>query len=114
MHGVTQETAIARAAAPARAIVCAAGVDTEYLRAGRGNPLVLVVADVDADEVTAMVEWLSARFLVLAAAPGVRGADDLGRWLREFLEGLGVADDAHVVLHSAVSAHLLTGECNDA
>jgi hypothetical protein len=110
MHDVTQDTTIARATVPARAVVCAAGVDTEYLRAGRGIPLILVVPDVDADEVRTMIEWLSARFLVLAAAPTVSGADALGSWLREFMEGLGLADDAHVMLHASVSPRLLTGE----
>jgi dipeptidyl aminopeptidase/acylaminoacyl peptidase len=56
---------------PARAIVCAAGIDTPYVRAGRGEAMVIVAADVDARDVQQMIVDLAEHFLVLAAAPAV-------------------------------------------
>jgi hypothetical protein len=91
-----------------RAVVHACDTETRYLRTGRGSVMVLVAADLDRDDVLQTVTTLSREFLVLAAAPTLRDPASLARWLREFLECLGVAD-AHVVLHVSASA-ILTGE----
>ena len=101
------QAAIARAVA-GRAIVEAAGIATEYVRVGTGTPLVFITTDVDAADSVAMMEWLSGRFRVLAAAPPVEGADAVAAWLGAFTEGLGVTG-AHVLIHSSVSP-VLTGE----
>ena len=95
----------------ARAVVHAGGVETAYLRAGSGEVVVLVAADLERDDVLHTVQTLSREFLVLAAAPAGRAVDEaagLSRWLREFLECLGVTD-AHLFLHASASP-ILTGE----
>jgi hypothetical protein len=95
----------------ARAVVHAGGVETAYLRAGGGEVVVLVTAGLERDDVLQIVQTLSRQFLVLAAAPthvAPHGTAGLSRWLREFLECLGVAE-AHLFLHASVSA-ILTGE----
>ena len=93
-----------------RAVVHAGGVETAYLRAGRGEVVVLVAADLERDDVLEIVRALSRQFLVVAAAPTVvlHGTAAVSQWLRGFLECLGVAD-AHVFLHASTSA-ILTGE----
>lgn len=95
----------------ARAVVHAGGVETAYVRAGRGDALVLVAADLERDDVRQIVQTLSAEFLVLAAAPtpvALHGIAGLSPWFREFLECLGVTD-AHLFLHASASA-ILNGE----
>lgn len=81
----------ARAAIPARAVVCAGGVETSYIRVGRGNAIVLVVDDVDATATQELLETLAARYMVFATAPG-RSGDNLSRWFSDFVEALGVSD----------------------
>lgn len=95
----------ARAGPPARAVVHAAGVDTEYLRAGRGDAIVIVGDDLDAPEVGELIAQLEGRYLVLAAAPALAGCVQLHDWLNGFLEGLGIST-AHVLLHSSKSTAL--------
>ena len=85
----------------ARAVVCAAGVDTEYVRAGQGETMVLVAAPLASPEVQRDIAWLAKHYLVLAAAPPANGG--LRDWLAGFLEGLGFSD-AHVMLHASVAA----------
>ena len=100
---------IARAGIPARAIVSAAGVDTPYVRAGRGEAMVIVAADVDARDVQQMIVDLADHFLVLAAAPAVtEDGHAFETWLRNFLDGLGV-NTAHVLFHASVATALVTG-----
>lgn len=89
-----------RAGSPARAVLHAGGVDTEYLRAGHGEAMVLLAPVLDAPEVQGTIARLAQHYLVLAAAlpsqtPGAT------RWLDEFLEGLGFSH-AHVMLHSSL------------
>ena len=94
--------------ATVRAVVHAGGVETSYLRAGNGEVVVLVAANLERDDVLHTVEMLSREFLVFAAVPVVHDTAGLARWLREFLECLGVTD-AHLFLHDSASA-ILTGE----
>lgn len=106
-----------RAGSPARAVVHAGGVDTEYLRAGQGEPMVLVAALLDSSDVQATVARLAQHYLVLAVAlppgslaqvqpqPGPAGNPLANRWLDEFLEGLGLSH-AHVLLHSSLPEHV--------
>jgi len=86
-----------RAVASARAVVCAGGSETAYVRVGRGDPIVLVVDDVDAVSTQGLLETLSARYVVFAAAPRLRG-EDLTRWLAGFIEALGVNEGNVMVL----------------
>ena len=96
--------AIARTGTPVRAIVSAAGIDTPYVRAGRGEAMVIVAADIDARDVQQMIIDLAQRFLVLAAAPAVTEEGcPFGQWLRNFLDGLGLSP-AHVLFHASVPA----------
>src|SRR5687768_12507935 len=90
--------AIARAESPARAVVCAGGVTTSYIRAGRGTPVVLVSSDIDAPGVQEMMESLSRSHVVFAAAPQLADGGTLGRWFHDFAEGLGIGD-ACLMLH---------------
>ena len=85
-----------------RAVVCAGGVSTSYVRAGRGTPIVMVSDDVDAPGTQEMIARLARDHLVFAAAPALVDAQSLGVWLRNFVEGLGISE-AHLVLHSSVS-----------
>ena len=80
-----------RAATSARAVVCAGGIDTTYIRVGRGDPVVLLVDDIDAVSTQELQETLSARFVVFAAAPGLQG-DRRSRWLADFIEARGVTE----------------------
>jgi hypothetical protein len=107
-----QET-IARAALPARAIVCAGGVDTEYIRAGRGEPLVLVVAQLDSAEVAASIAALARNYLVFAAAPALQELAKVASWQADFLEGLGVAS-AHLMLHASAASSYINGDSQNA
>jgi len=77
-----------RGGAPALASVTAGGVDTEYLRCGRGPALVLLTERGDGAWTGGVVQELSRDFLVLAPRrpPGVTFAD----WLAGFLDGLGI------------------------
>ncbi len=84
-------------AVPARAVVCAGGVETSYIRMGRGDAIVLVVDDIDAVATKALLETLAARFVVFAASPGL-GGEFLSRWLSDFVEALGVSEARLMVL----------------
>jgi hypothetical protein len=101
------DPSIARAGMPARAVVSAGGVDTIYLRAGSGEPLVLVAADIDADDARMMFDQLAKHLLVFAAAPLTRNASEFSSWLCSFLEGLGVRG-AHVLVHASLVNVLIT------
>ena len=87
-----------------RAVVCAGGVNTSYVRAGKGKPIVMVSDDIDSPETLDLMAVLARDHLVFAAAPPVTDMQGLGVWLRNFVEGLGVTD-AHLVLHPS-TAHL--------
>jgi hypothetical protein len=99
----------ARAGSPARAVVHAAGMNTEYLRTGRGGAVVLVVDDLDAAEVNGLVACLADRHLVFAASPTLSGDVDLFTWFNAFLEGLGVSG-AHLFVHSSMTPSLVPGD----
>ena len=91
-----------------RAVVCADGVDTHYVRAGRGKPIVMVSDDVESAEVQEMIMTLSHDHLVFAAAPRLEDAAGLAAWLRGFVEGLGIGE-AHVILHGSRAGLVLHG-----
>lgn len=102
------DAATVRAGTLARAVVHACGQETLYLRTGSGEVVVLLAADLEREDVLRTVRALSREFLVLAATPVLRDPVGRARWLREFLECLGVTD-AHLFLHESASA-ILTGE----
>jgi hypothetical protein len=99
----------ARAGHPARAVVQAAGVSTEYLRVGRGDVIVLVTDDLESEETRNVVERLQSSHTVLAAVPALKQQADLMTWFDDFLEGLGVPN-AHLLLHSSTTTTILSGE----
>ncbi|HEX6313412.1 MAG TPA: hypothetical protein VFZ73_01075 [Gemmatimonadaceae bacterium] len=98
MNNATGDTPATAVRAPARAAVCTGGVETEYIRMGRGEPIVMVVADLDAVEVTEMTARLAMHYMVLVAAPRLDPGQIAG-WMRDFLEGLGLAQ-AHLMVHA--------------
>ena len=75
----------ARAGHPARAVVQAAGVSTEYLRVGRGDVIVLVTDDLESDDTRSMVGKLQGSHTVLAAAPTPAQRARLMTWFNDFL-----------------------------
>lgn len=101
-HRSTAQFNAARAGAPARAVVHAGGMDTEYLRTGRGHAVVLVASELDSPEVHGLVASLAERHLVFAASPRLHGDVDLSAWFNAFIEGLGLRS-AHLFIHSSVS-----------
>jgi hypothetical protein len=101
----------ARAGTPARAVVSAGGVDTEYVRAGRGEPVVLLAADIESLEVQRTIDVAARNCLIIAASPPSH--TDFTAWLRGFLDGLGLTH-ARVVMDAGELLNLVsTGEPND-
>jgi hypothetical protein len=97
-----------RSSTPVRATVCADGIRADYLRAGTGRPVVVLVPP-DGDERGVLAfaggwplvaELLAARaagrchLIVPVAPPEATGLAD---WLAAFADGLGVAGLALVV-----------------
>lgn len=66
---------------------------TPYLRCGRGTPVVILAED--AHERSRLVRLLGEQFCAVAPAPP--GRRRLGLWLREVIDGLGLAEPALVV-----------------
>jgi hypothetical protein len=86
------EKTLARAGEPARAIVCADGVETPYLRAGRGDVVVLLMAEYDGPCALELIELLSAKLLVITPrVPALEVEGAFGSWLSNVLDGLGIA-----------------------
>ena len=96
-----------------RGVVHAGGTVTRYLRAGRGEVVVVVAGDLEDAGVMRVVDALSNHFLVFAAAPCLSEAGSLSRWCREFLECLGV-DDAQMMLQASASTILYSGDKTNA
>ena len=79
---------LARDGTPLRASVSAGGVETEYLRAGCGEPLLLLLPpghDIGSDQ---RLGSLAMQFRVTATSAPVDV--DVASWIRDFLEGVGV------------------------
>jgi hypothetical protein len=85
----TETVTTARADSPARAVVWAGGVRTEYLRAGSGAVVLLLVGDHDGPGATEIIELLSSAFLVIA--PSVPRGVPFASWLSNVMDGLGIA-----------------------
>jgi hypothetical protein len=75
---------------PIRAVVSVDGVDTEYLRIGRGAPLLLITDT--PNRTCPLARELGRQFRVLAPVipASVEQPADFVRWLQGFLDGLGV------------------------
>lgn len=89
----------------ARCRVSAGGVDTEYVRLGRGAP-VLLLAAAEGEEPPALLAPLAARFRVIAPTTADSHAvsdERFSTWLRDFLDGLGVSA-AGVVAEAGLGA----------
>ena len=99
-----------------RASVCCDAVETEYLRAGRGAPIVYIGSSATADdEDTAILDTLASHFRVIVpipkSAPTTRLPDDgagtpFGAWLRGVLDGLGIVTAGFVVHRQTAHAML--------
>lgn len=99
-----------------RASVCCDAVETEYLRAGRGAPIVYIGSSATADEEGAAVLLrLASHFRVIVPlskpAPPTVAPDDsierpFGAWLRGVLDGLGIVTAGFVVERPAACAML--------
>jgi hypothetical protein len=86
------EKMLARAREPARAIVCAGGEETPYLRAGRGDVVVLLMTQYDGAWAQELIGVLSAKLLVIAPrVPAMEVEGAFGSWLSNVLDGLGIA-----------------------
>lgn len=79
----------ARAGVPTRAVVCAGGEQTEYLRAGSGAVVVLLSREHDGPQTMELIASLSTEFLVIA--PKLPRGGDFGNWLSGVMDGLGIA-----------------------
>jgi hypothetical protein len=102
----------ARAGVPARAVVCANGMETSYLRLGHGQPIVLLAADVDAEDVQEAIRRLAQNFLVIAASSPLHCGEQLSSWLNGFVEGLGITG-AHLLVHASTLTTLMNGDSRD-
>ena len=84
-----------------RACVVAGSTDTHYLRAGRGEPILVLAGNPDTTH--ALLELLPRGFRVMApeaTPPGGAGAAptlDFTAWIRDFLDALGIAGVAMIV-----------------
>jgi hypothetical protein len=78
-----------RADSPARAVVWAGGVRTEYLRAGSGAVVLVLVDEHDGPGAMEIIELLSSAFLVIA--PSVPRDVAFPSWLSNVMDGLGIA-----------------------
>ena len=99
----------ARSSDTTMAVVHAGGVETPYLRAGRGDAIVVVTTDLENADVLRTLAVLSREFLVFVAAPTLPERASIARWLPGFLECLGVAS-AHLLLHGAASSIVTGGD----
>ena len=82
------DSTLARDGMPVRASVSAGGVETEYLRAGCGEPLLLLLPpgrDIGSDQ---RLGSLAMQYRVTATSAPVDV--DVASWIRDFLEGVGV------------------------
>lgn len=90
-----------------RASVCSDAVETEYLRAGRGAPIVYIGSSAPTDdERTAVLVRLASHFRVIVplatSVPATVVPDEyrdtsFARWLRGVLDGLGILAAGFVV-----------------
>jgi len=78
-----------RAGSPARAVVWAGGARTEYLRAGSGTVVLLLVGEYDGPGALELIELISSAFLVIA--PSVPRGVAFASWLSNVMDGLGIA-----------------------
>ena len=106
---IVESIPTARAGHPARAVVHAAGMDTEYLRTGKGDAVVVVADDLESADVNGLVASLAGNHLVFAASPSLSPNVDLSTWFNAFLEGLGVST-AHLFIHSSRTPSLASGD----
>ena len=100
----------ARAGTPARAVVCAGGVDIPYIRAGRGKAVVFLAADIDSIDAQREIDVLAQSFLIIAASPPPEL--DFSVWLNGLLDGLGITR-AGILLDESLAPFLSIGDRND-
>lgn len=92
---MTDRTATPRTGS-CRAVVLAGADATPYFRCGAGRPVVFLCQDPDAPLWTALLEAVAGQFRVIAPE-ATAGRPDFERWLRQFLDGLGLGSVALVV-----------------
>jgi hypothetical protein len=105
-QGNSPDDTIARTRLPVRAIVCAGGRETEYLRIGGGRPILLVTHD---DQLAPGLEALARRLaahgrVIVPLAPAPPSADARAAWLADFLDGVGLTSPRLVVAGGSADA----------
>jgi len=88
-RAVNEAQTTPRAGSPARAVVWAGGARTEYLRAGSGTVVLLLVGEYDGPGALELIELISSAFLVIA--PSVPRGVAFASWLSNVMDGLGIA-----------------------
>lgn len=82
------DSSIVRTGMPVWAVVCAGGVETEYFRAGSGDPVLLLLPREQFHENHPVL--LAMAGTVRVTAPRAPSGVDFGPWIRDFLDGVGV------------------------
>lgn len=86
-------------------------VETQYVRAGQGEPVILLTLDTfSALDTNPLFQRLCSDFRVFvpAIAESVcENTDRFGKWLRDFVEGLGL-NEPHIIVEGA-AVPLVTG-----
>jgi hypothetical protein len=90
-----------RAGQSARGVVWAGGARTDYLRAGSGAVVLLLVGEYDGPGAMELIDLLSSAFLVIA--PSVPRGVAFASWLSNVMDGLGIAS-ARVVAETTFFA----------
>lgn len=116
MDGVTGKSVAQAGRGPfIRASLCAGPCETTYLRVGSGRPLLLLARPSDPLARSLAAALATAHRVVTpelpprmrpAGEPGASGVD-FGRWLEDFLDGLGLVELALVVADERLCAPAL-------
>ena len=89
VNDATETDTTARANSAARAVVWAGGVRTEYVRAGGGAVVLLLMGEHDGPGALALIDLIASAFLVIA--PSVPRGVAFASWLSNVMDGLGIA-----------------------
>jgi hypothetical protein len=106
-----------------RASLCAGGWETAYARAGAGPPL-LLLGDPDDALTRSLVSCLAPTRRVFAPEPPMAGGSEapdapdggppgFARWLRDFLDGVGIGEAPLVVSDPRLAAGALAFAASD-
>jgi len=104
--GSAPAQSIARTGMPVRAVVCAGGMEIEYLRIGSGRPVLVVVRDARRPSAIEALAHRLAPFgrVVVPLAPAPEGDAARVAWLADFLDGVGVSAPRLLVIGGTPAA----------